>query len=107
MYLIKYFLLILTVAYSFRINTPVDLQACASVEINTAIASIAICDQSDQLNSTTCITNYLNNTLKERWNVWIKSIASTDGLNYWTWNSCNVTFNNYGKYNRTFIIWTA
>lgn len=84
-----------------------DLQACASIETNNAIGAIASCDQADQLKTVDCIVKVLNNSLTEKWDAWIRSYGNTDGLNYWTWNSCNITYTNYGKYNRSFVLWTA
>ena len=104
-----FFVIIVAVVFSFKIelNQPADLQACAPVEINTAITSISKCDQADQGNTTDCIVNTLNDTLNEKWDALTRSVSNTDGLYYWTWNLCNLTYNNYGKYNRSFVLWTA
>ena len=64
--MIKILILLLPIALSFKFygaDLPVtNLEACTSGELNAVIAAIAKCDQADQLNTTRCIANTLNDS---------------------------------------------
>jgi hypothetical protein len=43
----------------------------------------------------------------QNWNVFVREYGSTDMTSVWVYNSCYVSFSNYGKYSRYYLLWPA
>ena len=80
---------------------------CSQRRVSSVYAAIAFCETSSVDNTASCIQNNLQNTTLENWDVFTKENSAQAGVSYWYYTNCSLVLNNYGRYNRTYMIWSS
>ena len=81
---------------------------CSFNRVNAVYAAIAECAVSSENTTVTCIQNSILNKTNEKWGVFAKASQSVGaGVTYWYFNDCSIVLNNYGTFNRTYMIWSS
>ena len=80
---------------------------CSFSRVNTVYASIAQCEVISEEETVTCIQNTILNKINEKWGVFAKSYQIIDAdIMYFFFNGCSIELNNYGTFNRTYMVWS-
>ena len=88
-------------------NSQLGDSNCTYTRNTTVANAISGCEMADETNTARCIINQIKTSVNEYWNAYVASTYAQSAVRYWFYDNCTITFQNYGRYNRTYIAWKA